>query len=327
MPGSSSKRWRSSEPIAGRPSGRHRWHAYRFCQQIGHASKAVYDAAVVPSPAGSPKLGLSAPALALIVLWSSPASSQEPESAAIDASLDASAEGAASADVSGGGDLVERSPKRGFAALNRPAGIAEFGVGWLTLPAAEVCSEPDQCERGDTTPQVDAWQLFRLNVDFAVGAGITLGLLPTRDSPTVDPPGVERSHTRQYFMFETMARYYPYVGETSEAWVGLATGLTVVKDSYVTDTNENYATVGTPGVTVQSEGFTVGFGVGAAFALAPSWSLGGALRFGSWFLPDEAKRGPFDNDDPEAIGRTRATLTGRNSVVSIGLNIAYRSSL
>lgn len=226
----------------------------------------------------------------------------------------------------GGGD-VGRSPKRGFAALNRPQGMAEFGVGWLTLPGAEVCLEPQSCERGDTTPQVDAWQFFRLNVDFAVGAGITLGLLPTRDSPPVDPPGVERAHTRRYFMFETMARYYPYVGENSEMWVGLATGLTVVKDTYVTETNEQYATVGTPGVTVQTEGYTVGFGLGGAFALAPSWSFGTALRFGSWFLPEQAKRGPFDSEDPDAEGRTRATLTGRNSVISLGFSIAYRSSL
>ncbi|HEY6724298.1 MAG TPA: hypothetical protein VI197_09705, partial [Polyangiaceae bacterium] len=256
-------------------------------------SKAVYDAPVLASRSDLSKLRSAALVLALVGLWSERASSQEPDAAsdaALDTSIDTSAQATSSSKLGTGGDQLERSPKRGFAALNRPAGIAEFGVGWLTLPAAEVCTEPDQCERGDTTPQVDAWQFFRLNVDFAVGAGITLGLLPTRDSPTVDPPGVERSHTRQYFMFETMARYYPYVGETSEAWVGLATGLTVVKDSYVTDTNETYATVGTPGVTVQSEGFTVGLGLGAAFALAPSWSIGGALRFGSWFLPDEAKR-------------------------------------
>lgn len=262
----------------------------------------------------------------LIGLSSTRGSSQETDASG-EAALATSIDAVGNSSLDASGDLHERSPKRGFAALNRPAGIAEFGVGWLTLPAAEVCSEPDRCERGDTTPQVDAWQFFRLNVEFAVGAGITLGLFPTRDSPTVDPPGVERSHTRQYFMFETMARYYPYVGETSEAWVGLATGLTVVKDSYVTDTNETYATVGSPGVTVQTEGFTVGLGMGAAFALAPSWSVGGALRFGSWFLPDEAKRGPFDSDDPEAIGATRATLTGRNSVVSLGFSIAYRSSL
>ena len=287
------------------------------------SAKAVKPCTMTPvvfSRFASPKLGSVLVAVAM-PFSSTRASTQEAE---VDGEASLEAEGIGT--IGPNGDLLERSPKRGFAALNRPAGIAEFGVGWLTLPAAEVCVEPDRCERGDTTPQVDAWQFFRLNVDFAVGAGITLGLLPTRDSPPVDPPGVERSHTRQYFMFETMARYYAYVGEASEAWVGLATGLTVVKDSYVTDTNETYATVGTPGVTVQSEGFTVGLGIGAAFALAPSWSVGGALRLGSWFLPEEAKRGPFDSNNAES-GATRATLTGRNSVVSLGFSIAYRSIL
>lgn len=278
---------------------------------------------VPPLTAARIRLGCINATLACIGCFSTPAWSQEAEPIGGDTALELSSSG----DTEQSGDLLERSPKRGFASLNRPAGIAEFGVGWLTLPAAEVCVEPESCARGDTTPQVDAWQFFRLNVDFALGAGITLGLLPTTDSPPVDPPGVERTHTRRYFMFETMARYYPYVGETIEAWVGLSTGLTVVKDSYFTDTNETYATVGTPGATVQTEGFTVGLGLGGAVALAPSWSFGAALRFGSWFLPDEAKRGPFDSDDPNAEGKTRATLTGRNSVVSLGFSIAYRSTL
>jgi hypothetical protein len=230
-------------------------------------------------------------------------------------------------EAAGGEAMLGRSQRRGFAALNRPAGMAEFGVGWLTLPGAQVCLEPESCQRGDTTPQVDAWQFFRLNVRFAVGAGITLGLLPTRDSPPVDPPGVERSHQRRYFMFETMGRYYPFVGEHFETWVGVATGLTVVKDTYVTETHQEFATVGTPGVTVQTEGYTVGIGLGAAYALAPSWSIGTTMRFGSWFLPEEAKRGPFDSEDEQAEGATRATLTGDNSFVSLGFSIAYRSTL
>jgi hypothetical protein len=187
--------------------------------------------------------------------------------------------------------------------------------------------EPESCARGDTTPQVDLWQFFRLNPDFALGAGITLGLLPTRDSPPVDPPGVERTHQRRYFMIETMGRYYFYVGEGFEAWAGLATGLTVVKDTYVTEQEREYTTVGNPGVTVQTEGYTVGLGLGAAFALAPSWSFGTALRVGSWFLPKQALRAPFDSDEPGAVGATRATLTGRNSVISLGFSIAYRSTL
>jgi hypothetical protein len=198
--------------------------------------------------------------------------------------------------------------------------MVEFGVGWLTLPGAEVCVEPEAgCRRGDTTPQLDAWQNFRLNVDFALGAGITLGLLPTTDAPRRDPEGLDREHRREYFLIETMGRYYFYVGEAFEAFAGLAGGLVVVKDSYVSKADSEYVTVGTPGVNIRTEGFSVGIATGMAFALAPQWSAGGGLRFGSWFLPDQAERSPF--------GGTGASLTGRNSVVSIGFNVAYRSTL
>jgi hypothetical protein len=214
----------------------------------------------------------------------------------------------------------ERSQKRGFAAMTRPEGMVEIGVGWLTLPRAEVCGVDEAgCRRGDTTPQVDAWQNFRLNVDFALGAGITVGLLPTTDTPRRDPEGLNREHTRGYFMIESMARYYFYVGERFESSAGLAGGLVVVRDSYTPQSDQEFATVGTGGVIVRTEGYSVGLATGMAFALAPQWSAGAGLRFGSWFLPDEPARSPF--------GGTGASLTGRNTVASIGFNVAYRSTL
>jgi hypothetical protein len=197
--------------------------------------------------------------------------------------------------------------------------MVEFGAGWLSLPGAEVCVDPEAgCRQGDTTPQLDAWQHFRLNVDFALGAGITLGLLPTTDAPR-NNDGVTQEHERGYFMIESMARYYFYVGEAFEAYAGLAGGLVVVKDSYTTKTDGEYATVGSPGVIIRTEGYSVGLATGVAFALAPQWSAGAGLRFGSWFLPDQAERSPF--------GGTGASLTGRNAVASIGFNVAFRSTL
>jgi hypothetical protein len=204
--------------------------------------------------------------------------------------------------------------------------MLEVGVGWLSLPGAEVCGvDPAAgCRRGDTTPQVDAWQNFRLNVDFALGAGITVGLLPTTDTPRKDPQmpdgqSLDRRHTRGYFMIESMARYYFYVGERFESYAGLAGGLVVVRDSYTPKDDNEYATVGTAGVIVRTEGYSVGLATGMAFALAPHWTAGGGIRFGSWFLPDQPERSPF--------GGTGASLTGRNTVASIGFNVAYRSTL
>jgi hypothetical protein len=79
-------------------------------------------------------------------------------------------------------DLDEARVARGFAALNRPTGIAEVGVGWLTLPGASVCSSGN-CKKGDTSFELDAWELFRANRRFAFGAGFLLGLIPTTDAP------------------------------------------------------------------------------------------------------------------------------------------------
>src|SRR5687767_6950883 len=70
----------------------------------------------------------------------------------------------------------------GFEALDRPTGIAEVGVGWLTLPGADVCIERRTgCSKGDTSLALDLWQLYRQSRRFAGGAGIMLALIPTTD--------------------------------------------------------------------------------------------------------------------------------------------------
>jgi hypothetical protein len=125
-----------------------------------------------------------------------------------------------------------------------------------------------------------------------------------------------------------MARYYPYVGETLEGWLGAGGGLVVLRDTYrTTSSDREYSTVGTPGVTIRTEGYSLGLGGGVAVALYPGWSLGLNLRFGSWFLPKEAARSPFDSENEDALGATRASLTGRNSIFSLELAVAYRSVL
>ena len=86
----------------------------------------------------------------------------------------------------------------GFAGLDRPSGIAEAGVGWLTLPGAEVCIDRKTgCSQGDTSLALDLWQLYRQSRRFAFGAGILLALIPTTDAPKQDPQGVQRDHSRR----------------------------------------------------------------------------------------------------------------------------------
>src|ERR1039457_3066150 len=56
-------------------------------------------------------------------------------------------------------------------------GKAEIGLGLLGLPTAMVCTNrivlPFGCKRGDVSPMLELWQLFRPSPLFAFGAGIT----------------------------------------------------------------------------------------------------------------------------------------------------------
>jgi hypothetical protein len=206
----------------------------------------------------------------------------------------------------------------GFQALDRPTGMAEAGFGWLTLPGAEVCS-PAGCKAGDTSFELDAWQLYRQNLRLAFGAGLMLALIPTTDAPPRNSDGIERDHSRKYLTLEGTLRYYPYVGQTWEVWLGLTGGLVVVSDRFVVDDDyDDKPLIGPPGVTIRTEGGTLGLALGGAYELSENWSLGGSLRFGNWFLPHTpASDALLDN----------ASVKGRNSVFSLGFNVAYRISL
>lgn len=234
--------------------------------------------------------------------------------AAFALSLPARAEETASADTV---VFSERSDP----ALDRLTGMAEVGLGWLVLPAAQVCVERDiaGCTRGDSSLELDAWQLFRGDRRFAVGAGMTLGLTPTTDAPRQDPPGTNRDHSRGYFTFEGMLRYYPVVNPPFEAWAGLTGGLVVVSDRFESNEGrDDKALVGPRGVTIRTEGYTVGLALGGAYSFATSWSLGATLRYGSWFLPGEPARDPLGDE---------ASLTGQNDVLSLVLAVGYRVPL
>ena len=219
-------------------------------------------------------------------------------------------------------DPVDPRLARGFAAVARPMGIAELGVGWLTLPGASVCTERSTgqgCSHGDTSFELDAWQIYRNSRRFAFGAGLLLGLIPTTDAPRHDPDNITRSHSRSYLTLEGTIRHYPYVGEGVELWWGVSGGLAVVSDRFeVSDKNSDLALVGQRGVTIRTEGATIGLLGGASFYLANHWSLGTTFRYGNWFLPKTAAKDPLLDE---------ASLTGRNTMFSLGISIAYRIPL
>jgi hypothetical protein len=231
--------------------------------------------------------------------------------AAVGVTLLRTGPGIAQEDEHGGGTLAN--------GVRQPTGTAEFGLGWLVLPGTRVCQKVG-CRLGDSSLALEGWQVLRAGPRLAAGAGLLLGLTPTTDAPRQDPAGITRDHYRSYLTVETGARYYPYVGDALEAWVGITMGLVVVGDKFSTHatTEDNRALVGPRGITIRTEGFALGAGGGAAYEFAPHWLAGASLRYASWFLPNTPATDAFGDE---------ASLVGRNSVFVVGLDLAYRLSL
>jgi hypothetical protein len=232
------------------------------------------------------------------------------------------ASAAHAAEESPGVDASNPDPDRlltGFASETRPSGMAEGQVGVLTLPGAEVCVERSAgCSKGDVVFALEGWQLYRATKRWAFGAGIVVGLVPTAH-PRQPPEAVPRDHTRSYFTFEGMLRYYLYVGKDFEAWTGVLGGLVVVSDRFdVVDKTDDRALLGGRGVTIGTEGGSLGIAGGFAYGLGTHWSLLGSLRLSEWFLPTEPARDPLGSE---------ASLTGRNTALMLGFGVAYRAAL
>ncbi|HMA93187.1 MAG TPA: hypothetical protein VKP30_10910 [Polyangiaceae bacterium] len=202
--------------------------------------------------------------------------------------------------------------------LARLSGMAEFGIGALSLPAAKVCTSrtSGHCKQGDTSLMLEAWQLLRTSRGFAAGAGITLGLFPVADVPPNVAPNVERDHKRSYFTAEGILRWYFYGSPQWEAWVGLTGGLVVIADTYSSkEALTEWTLPGPRGVTTRTEGFTLGCALGISRPILGDWSLGANIRYGFWNLPKEPARSPFGDE---------ASLVARNSMFLIGLSVGYR---
>lgn len=202
----------------------------------------------------------------------------------------------------------------------RPHGAVELGFGFLTLPGAEVCVDVEQgCKTGDTSLELHAWQIYRASPAWAFGAGLTLALTPSTDAPRRDPPGIPRDHERRYFTIEATVRHYPVVKESFEAWLGLAGGLVILSDRFAPqDPGNDKALIGPPGLSIRTEGVSVGLGGGAVFALTQNWSVSTALQISNWFLPE--------TPEVNALG-DEASLSGRMTMFDLRFSFAYRFSL
>ena len=198
-------------------------------------------------------------------------------------------------------------------------GMAEFGVGFFTLPGAQVCIERQAgCRSGDSSLALSAWPLFRRGA-FAAGAGVMLGVTSSTDAPHNDPPDVPRDHSRRYFSVEITGRYYLPLGERFDGWVGVMTGLGVVDDIFQSQKGlSDYALVGPRSSVLLTEGFTLGAGAGVAYEIAERWLLGANVRVSNWFLPSTPLRDPLGDE---------ASLRGNVTAIDLGITIAYRSRL
>jgi hypothetical protein len=198
-------------------------------------------------------------------------------------------------------------------------GMAEFGVGYFTLPGAQVCIERAAgCSRGDSSLALSAWPMFRRG-NFAAGAGAMLGITSSTQAPNNDPPDVPRDHSRRYLSIEVTGRYFIPIREHLEAFVGITTGLGVVNDIFQVQKGlGEYAMVGPRSAVLLTEGFTLGAAAGIHYEIAEHWIIGGWARYSNWFLPETPLRGPFGDE---------ASLKGRITAVDVTLTMAYRSRL
>ena len=203
--------------------------------------------------------------------------------------------------------------------VDRPYTLAQLGLGLLTLPAADVCLKVRPCTKGDTTLEIDFWQMYRANRRLAVGAGGTLALRPTTDNPPSEA-GIDRNHTRSYYIVEGQGRYYAIVSPSFEAWIGATAGIVIVSDRYsIDDPNKRvWSIIGPRASSVTTEGASVGALLGAEWSFAPNWAAGlvGALHA---LVPAARTR---DHRVPRSRDADRSAERR-----SIGISCSYRIAL
>jgi len=214
---------------------------------------------------------------------------------------------------------AEESPSRVAAArpeaeFAHPYGLVEFGVGVLALPDAELCGQAG-CDRGDLSLEVDAWPLFRASPRFAVGAGMTLALIPFQDVPRRDTR-FPREHARRYFAAEGIGRYYFLSGHDVELWSGISAGL-IVSDNFRTRSSEpEMAIIGADSANIATEGLSLGLATGVTFGVNPHLQVGATLRFANWYLPPQREAIAFGEE---------ASLSNRVTMLNFALTVAYHS--
>jgi hypothetical protein len=198
--------------------------------------------------------------------------------------------------------------------------MAQLSLGFLALPAADVCiTSLTDCEQGEFSPSISLQNLYRIK-RFGVGAGILWATTLRNDAARGDPE-FEREHSRRYFLVEALFRYYALRSASWEGWAGITAGGVIISDSWSVPADRNpyggFARVGPKAATIGTEGLATGVTLGGEWSFAKNWTVGTQARYSMWFLPD-AEQSPTGDF---------ASLSGRVDMFDFGVLLAYRIAL
>lgn len=204
--------------------------------------------------------------------------------------------------------------------------IAILELGVLALPTAPISASRRGGDipflgtigRGDATIQAGIHVLFRGGRSWAIGAGFLFAPRPTSDTEYGGLSGLPRTHQRTYLFVGFEARLVPLHSRYFEGWVGLSGGGIVVADRFFTEVPTTVPVLGGKGVTMQSEGVSVGIQAGTDWLITDRLLAGLVLRANRWILPNEPSC--------SAIGDC-TTLQGTTETFELGLTFGYRIPL
>ncbi len=217
--------------------------------------------------------------------------------------------------------------------IERPHTMAELEAGIIALPSAPISaanrggSTPlGTVGNGDATVQTGVHIIYRINKEWAIGAGTIFAPRPTTD-PNYLGGGVPRTHSRSYLFLGGEARYFPLRSRWFEGWVGLTAGALLIADRFTNNaTPDPPPILGTKTTTVSTEGFAVGVQLGGDYLVTDQWVVGLALRADRWILPTQSQKPFSETTSCDAIGDC-PTLTGSVAAFELGVTVGYRIPL
>lgn len=211
--------------------------------------------------------------------------------------------------------------------IDRPHTIAELEAGIIALPTAPISASQrggdtpflGRVGRGDATLNLGIHVLYRWTAELAIGATGSFAPAPTSDDQYGGDRNLPRSHSRSYLLLGVEGRYIPIHYKFAEAWVGPTVGAVVIADRFITEAGGKVPPIlGTPEVTIRTEGFALGVQGGGSYYFTENWIAGAALRAYDWILPSRPRC--------SSIGDC-STLQGHVLALELGLTIGYRLPL